>query len=217
MSKRLKHIKSVAQSSLDKFSTLANQASEIDENIENFIKGWDAFLNNEELFSRLSHITNIEGVLGFSRVFSSKNTSKKNLEIAYQRLAELDLAVHIIREYHLGKNKARDLEKIPELNKSVCDFRLIDKEIYFEAKYVRKITIKKVQQAANQAFGQIKETNMDVNKKGAWIWIFSFDVPENPREFQFEIEKIKFDSDFPISLNIQTYGSGLYGHGEMIF
>ena len=217
MNKRVKHLQTIGQQSLNKFIRLVDKKKVVGE-IELMKKDWNTFLNDEQIIATYDKcIKNFESLLGFSSELSENLSVEGLAGRVAERFAEIDLAKHVIREYSLEKQNNSQLEKLIEKVNAgkICDFRLQLSQdvICFEAKYTSSISEGSIKSIIQKALSQILET--DPNVKLGVIWIFTYKFPENPQNFQTLIESIKaeFQKSTTLSflLTIQTYSAGLFG------
>lgn len=223
--KRLNYLKTIAQNSLDQFSAITKSSSKVAVCLKN---DWENFIQNDEKLMKYDRcIKNFETLLGFKNELSPSLSEEQAVKKVGDHFAEIDLAKHIIREQKLN-NKL--LTKLTESNVQVCDFKLsLDGFcIYCEAKFVSSIGEKRIKEKVEKSLNQIESTMKQKNKnksgnfedKGI-IWIFTYNQPAKPSNFQKLVEKIKNNFSqkyrFDFLLNVQTYKTGLYGDTKANF
>jgi hypothetical protein len=208
--KQLLHYQSVAKQSLDKFKKIV-QGKKADEVSRLLTSDWESFVNSSERIKRYAeHVDGAAGILGFSRELSDKLSDEALLSRVAERFAEIDLAEHAIRELGFPQSGGK-LVKLTESFQKKCDFKY--EEYHLEAKYTKNISISGLTDLVEGALGQIKNTIGGQKGRGC-VWIFTYTQPDDPMQFQEEIEKIKESFSaigFDFTLNVQVYGRGLYG------
>ncbi|MCK4354926.1 hypothetical protein KAW43_01050 [Candidatus Parcubacteria bacterium] len=222
--KRLRYLKAIAQNSLDQFLAITKSNSEVVMLLKN---DWEGFIQDDKklIMEYDRCIKNFETLLGFKNELSVSLSEEQAVKKVGDHFAEIDLAKHIIRGYKLN-NKV--LTKLTESNVQMCDFELLLGEfcIYCEAKFVSSIGEKRINEKVKKSLEQIKSTKEQKNKgenlndKGI-IWIFTYNQPADPSNFQKLVRKIKSDFSqkyhFDFLLNVQTYKTGIYGDAKTNF
>jgi hypothetical protein len=213
--KQLIHYQSVAQQSLDKFKKIA-ESRKMKDDYKLLVSDWQTFIDNPERIKRYAeHVEEVAGILGFSRELSDNLSDEALMSRVAERFAEVDLAEHVIRELHLPQNGSK-LEKLIEGSVKKCDFKHAPH--YFESKYTKNISISSLRELVGEALDQIKNS-MESESDIGCVWIFTYTQPDDPRQFQQEIEEIQRGYSgigFDFRLNLQVYGRGLYGDATIL-
>lgn len=213
--KQLKHYQGVTQQSLDKFKKIA-ESRKMAGDYKLLVSDWQAFIDNPERIKRYAeHVEEVAGILGFSRELSDNLSDEALMSRVAERFAEVDLAEHAIRELNLPQNGGK-LEKLIEESVKKCDFKF--SPYYFESKYTKNISISNLRDLVGEALEQIKNSIQDAKNIGC-IWIFTYTQPDNPRQFQQDIETIQkgfSQIGYKFRLNLQVYGRGLYGDATIL-
>lgn len=213
--KQFRHYQSVARQSLDTYKKIA-EAKKIGDASKLLIADWQAFVDDPVRIKRyVDHVDEVAGILGFSRELSNNLSNDALMSRVAERFAEVDLAEHAIRELGLSKAGGK-LEKLIEGVNKRCDFKFLT--YYFESKYTKNISVASLTEVVEEALNQIKNS-MDGNGTTGCVWIFTYTQPDDPRQFQQEVEAIKRSFSqigFDFKLNVQVYGRGLYGDATII-
>ncbi len=217
--KQLKHYKTVLQSGLDKFIKCCDETKT--DSRFNLIKSeWERLIADDGKIKDLAtYIDDFPSLIGFTRELSSKLGYEQLVGRVAERFAELDLAVHSIREFGLKKSKHK-LQKLSESGNKTCDFKLpMEPPYYMEAKYTISPTKNNIYQIAKEALEQIKSTDSVKARKGC-VWIFTYQDIKNPQQFQSQVmdvkRKLSSSYTFPFRLNVQVYSRDLYGDATII-
>lgn len=219
MSKRVNHLQDIGRQSLDKFIRLVDKKGNLNEiELVKIKNDWNNFLNDEKRIAKYDKcIKNFESLIGFGSKLSKKLSIERLTSRVAEHFAEVDLAEHIIRDYSLEKQNNNQLEKLIEKVNTgkICDFQLHLSQgvICFEAKYTSSISENSIKTKIKNALLQILKT--DKNVQLGVVWIFTYQFPANPQNFQTLIENIKVEfqktSHLSCLLNIQIYSKGLFG------
>lgn len=223
MNKRIKHLQTILQQSLNKFVRLTNNKSRQNE-VKLVRSGWENFLNDEKNIAKYDKcISNFGSLIGFERELSKNLSIERLISRVAERFAEIDLAKHIITEYSLEAQSNNQLEKLIEKVNvgKTCDFRLqLSKNVVcFEAKYTSSISENSIKSITKKALAQILETDKSV--RVGVVWIFTYQSPKDPGKFQDLIERVKCSMTNPPALHflltVQTYSLGCYGDCVVTF
>ncbi|OIP96713.1 hypothetical protein AUK40_04675 [Candidatus Wirthbacteria bacterium CG2_30_54_11] len=215
--KQYQRYQTVARSSLKKFQKLIGKNVQ-DSPYQEIVRSWEQFINDENKFKNLiESVSNVESLLGFSSELSNKLSNTALVERVSQRYAEVDLAIHALREFRLN-TKENKLEKNIEGQKKQCDFQYIgNPSYYFESKFTTNISPKHIKDLTEKALAQLQSSIGDQSNSIGYVWIFSYKIPLDIVKFQTEIENIKRELNtigFNFKLTVQIYGLALYDDGD---
>jgi|GEM_PF-5664129 len=217
--KQIKHAKEIFQATLDSFRRAAKQQlSDKEPYIEAVAAEWQAIIDDGKMIKELSDIDNFESLLGYQRQFKNTTlTADKVISIDKQRAAEIDLAVHIQRNF--PGEKIKKLTEVRE-HKSP-DFAVGDEgSSLFEAKFLEKYSKSAVELKLVEALGQIKDYIEYEPIQNPWgkVHIFTFDRLESldKMEVQRHIEQLVQQYSqgciFPFEFSLQVYGHDYFNY-----
>jgi len=180
------------------------------------INAWESKIKDIKWLQNFHRVKNFRSILGFKKELSLKLSFSELMNKIGQHFAEIDCAVHLVREFPSNIQ----IEKLlKQSNESICDFKVYDATPHFvEVKAISKFSKGKIEVYTKKALEQIE---CSAGKEGFYgiVWIFTFDNPSDPKQAQDIVKLIKSSSSKPFNykLNVQVYGRGLYGDATARF
>lgn len=214
-------IKRTLTESRQKFERLVRQfpATQVDSRTSLLLADWQAFIENDDEIAKLAHVENFQSVCGIGSKLSSRQSYSELLMTAVSGFAEIDLAVHIVRE------KKGHVKKLMEgVGAKQCDFQVeLDPPLLVESKYIETPTVRKLEAVLVRAVDQIVETarSQTLCEYDGSVWAFSYLAPAQINNMQLQalitglVSRLGPQVPGELRVTFQVYahspGAGLYG------
>lgn len=171
----------------DKFKSIfdAMDDSEKDQGGNLLLADWQAFIDDEARIEKLASVEGFQSICAISHKISAKQTYPQLMDTAASNFAEIDLAVHLVREFR-GLS-ARKLPQVPGVRQA--DFEVATTTPFFaESKYILLPAPRRLEQVMASAVEQLVATGRYHGHKefNGMVWAFSYQCPERVTSWEMQ-------------------------------
>ena len=220
--RQLADIKRTLNDGRQKFERLVRlfPQNQVDNRSVTLLNDWQTFIDDDAKITELSSVENFQSICGIGSKFSNRQNYAQLITTAVSGFAEIDLAVHIVRE-----RRGAAVKKLPEVAGSrQCDFYVATSPVLLvESKYIEHPTARKVESVLTNAAEQVIETaqQQSLASYDGSVWAFSYRPAAGLDNMQLQqlitdiTNRFRPQVNGTLRMTLQVYapgaGAGLYG------